>query len=333
MDNLPEKYRPHNITDLYGQPNAQIVYNLADKYVAPCYLFFGPPGTGKTSSAKLIISKIESGFDIFNGKFISDIIEVNCGLNGGVDDIKDIIINKCQTPPRMLSRKYVILDEAQVLTQTAQYALLNIMEMPPPYLTFILCTTEQRKLLHAVKSRCLQTKFIPGAVDDLSKKIIEVCKLESIPYDAESVDIIARSACGSFREAVIILSQYMTMGATIDNVGKYSGSISKALTESILISCFKKDFKSLINQINDIIKSNIKIEEVLKLMLEVCIDLITQKVTQKNNNSSEISSLSLDIPLIKICDILSSAISSMSPATPENLHFQVAMFKIASASK
>ena len=230
MSSLAEKYRPKNLDDLKGQPNALLICELAEHHVAPCYLFYGPPGTGKTSTAKLLISKIEPNFD----QNTSDIVEVNCSLNGNVDDIKNVIYTKCQTMPRTLNRKYVILDECHMLSATAQASLLNIMEMPPPFLTFILCTTEPRKLARPNKSRCLQVKFLPAKQDDLVSVLKNVCEEEGIEHDQESLEIIAQLSSGSFREALMILSQYIAIGATKNNVETYSGSITKNSVEQLI---------------------------------------------------------------------------------------------------
>src|SRR5208337_771369 len=124
----------------------------------------------------------------------------NCGMNGNVEEIRDLITGKCQIPPRRLSRKYVLIDESQMLSAHAQNALLNIMEIPPEFLTFILCTTEPKKLIQPVKSRCLQIKFLMGSNDAVKQNLKSICKQESIKYDNEGLELIVRASGGSFRE-------------------------------------------------------------------------------------------------------------------------------------
>ena len=332
MSSLAEKYRPSTINELLGQPNFNLVYELADSYVAPSYLFFGLAGTGKTSAAKLLISKIEekdlSGLD----RFKSDIIEFNCGMNGNVEDIKDLITDKCQIPPRQLTRKYVILDEAQMLTTHSQNALLNVMEIPPEFLTFVLCTTEPKKLIQAVKSRCLQIKFLMGSELDVKKNLTTVCKKESIKYDENGLDLIARASQGSFREALMILSQYQKTGATGAFVGSYTGVMDKSALDDLLVDAFNGNYGVLMERINNIQKSNIKPEEVMKSILERLVEIIKCKIMEKSDGS-ELFDTVKGLPILKACDIVSEGIKNISPLTPDNMLLQITIFKLCAVKK
>jgi len=328
MSSLAEKYRPQSTDQLLGQPNADLIFNLSETYIAPSYLFFGQAGTGKTSSAKLLVSKIEdkSLSDLSLSK--SDLIEYNCGMNGNVDDIKDLILDKCQMPPRILTRKYVILDECHMLTPHAQNALLNIMETPPDYLTLILCTTEPKKLLQAVKSRCLQVKFIPGDEALIVNKLIYVCESEEIAYEDEGLKSIAKASQGSYREGLMILSQYQEIGATLKNVSNYSGVLSDNEIDEILISAFSNDFDKLISHLDTIQKSNIRPEEVLRLILIRLTGLIKNKI-QKIKSDNELSEIVKKISLIKACDIITASIKNISPLTPDHILLQISLFKLS----
>jgi DNA polymerase III subunit gamma/tau len=332
MQSLAEKYRPQTPEELLSQPNFNLIYQLADSYIAPSYLFFGPPGTGKTTGAKLLIAKVENASMENLAKCQSDVIEYNCGMKGGVDDVKELILDKCQTPPRKLSRKYVILDEAQMLSAFSQNSLLNIMEVPPPFLTFILCTTEPKKIIQAVKSRCLQTKFLPGNPKDLEANLEKICRSEKIDFDGRGIAMLAKASAGSFRESIMMLSQYQQIGAKVSNVSQFAGLLSKEEIDNILVETFTRKFDVLIERIKLIQSSNVKPDEILASLLERLNEIIECKILEKSDNSKLYDVLS-DFPVLKACDIVYEAIKNITPATPDNLLLQITIYKLAALKK
>lgn len=325
MDSLAEKYRPNDAEEILGQPNAALVFDLISSHVSPAYLFYGPAGTGKTSAAHVLASIIEGQPCHEVVQYTSDYIQQNCGMNGGVDDIKELILDKCQLPPRVLKHKYIVLDECQMLTTNSQNALLNIMETPPEYLVFILCTTEPRKLVQAVKSRCMQVKFLSGKIKEIQNKLIYVCQHESIAYDDKGLELISRAAQGSFRNALIILAQYQKIGATHDNVANYSGAIDRDLCREILQSCFTQDYACLTALADKVNKTSVQIEGVMQMLLEELVYLVKCKALDKDDELLQMA----HVPLLKLCDIVLDTLKSMSPATPESLAFSTMLFKLS----
>lgn len=326
QDYLTEKYRPKEIESLCGQPFANIVYELSSTYIAPSYLFFGTPGTGKTSFAYILASKIENNLDLRNYK--SDFIEVNCGMNGNVDSIKELI-DKLNIPPRILKREYVILDEAHMMTSHSQNALLNIMESPPSFLTFILCTTEKNKILPAVQSRCMQVKFLPINDKSLVDRLEFICQKESIEHDIESLEIIAQQSNHSMRESIVLLSTYKNLGVTKEVISQYIGFITSEYIENLIINCLNKSFKEVTQQVTDIKKYNINYTSCLRLIYEKLIDSVIKKMNGGVDKIIECSTNN-KISLVKCCDILDKSLKDLSPQVPEELHFQTVIFKLTS---
>jgi len=323
MKSLAEKYRPQSTHDILGQKNIQRIFELLNDYIAPCYLFYGSPGCGKTSAAKILVSKIENK-NIENLNSLSDFIEYNCAMNGGVDQIKELIIDKCNLPPRQLSRKYVILDECQMLSSTSQNSLLQILENPPEFLTFILCTTEPKKLVQALKSRSLQVKFNDAEIPDIIDLLKKVADAEKIKYD-DSIEIIAKNSNGSFRESLMLLSQFIKIGATEDNIISIMGSAPESLIKELFYCCFNNDKQKLINTITQILKSNINPDEALKEAFNIVTSEISEKII---GNSTEFLKNAGQNSLVKIDDIIFQHINNINPAVPSNLNFQLCFFKI-----
>lgn len=323
MQSLAEKYRPRTEGEIKGQPNVQLIFDLSEQYIAPCYLFYGTTGCGKTSSAKVLISKIENVELNLLHNYKSDVIEHNCSMNGGVDQIKELILDKCNLPPRQLKHKYIILDECQVLSNTSQNALLNILECPPHYLTFILCTTDPRKIIQAIQSRSLRVKFIDALTKDICDLLTDICQKENIIQEPEALEMIAQNASGSFREAIMILAQFQKIGATKENVMQYAGGITKTNVNNLLIYAISKQHQALITELNQLTKSNVKPEEVLKIALLIITEAMQQKVIDGK-------SLFGNVSLIKVSNIILEHLNLINPAIPDTLNLQLCFFKLAS---
>ena len=147
---LYNKYRPHKFTELMQNAPSNLSKGKIDHHA---YLFFGSPGTGKTSCARLAmaeVSDLKSLNTIIDGNH-PDYFEINCAVNNGVDDIREIISDKINTLPVSASYKFVIFDECHMLTTSAQNALLKTVEEPPNHVKFFFCTTEINKVLPAIK--------------------------------------------------------------------------------------------------------------------------------------------------------------------------------------
>src|SRR5579862_4514012 len=242
MAALYRKYRPQTFADVVGQDAVvRTLTNaiLADK-VRQAYLFAGPRGTGKTSLARILAKSVNCAqgptpapdltchacVAISNGTSL-DVVEMDAASQRGIDDIREIRERVVLQPVEGRSKVY-ILDEAHQLTDAAWNALLKLIEEPPPHLLFVFCTTELAKVLPTVRSRCQTFVFARPRLPELLKLLRRVADGEEMDVPDAALALVARSARGSFRDAVSTLDQLSsaTGGAiTVQDVLQLLGAV------------------------------------------------------------------------------------------------------------
>ncbi len=224
------KYRPQKIKELdLESVRLALTEALKAKEVAHAFLFVGPKGTGKTSSARIVARsvncvkrksnqgepclKCEMCKNILNAKTL-DLIEIDAASNRGIDDIRDLKAKINLTPSRAKIKVYII-DEVHMLTTEAFNALLKTLEEPPSHAMFVLCTTEPQKLPETITSRCFRVSFNKATEKEIVRSLSRVVKGEKIKINKKDLLVIANKANGSFRDAVKILEQLASVGKSI----------------------------------------------------------------------------------------------------------------------
>jgi DNA polymerase III subunit gamma/tau len=218
---LYRKYRPQGFDDVIGQePIVRTLKNaIASDQVRQAYLFAGPRGTGKTSLARILAKGLNCAqgptpdpdkvchacVSIANGTSL-DVIEMDAASQRGIDDIREIRERVVLQPAEGRYKVY-ILDEAHQLTDAAWNALLKLIEEPPPHLVFVFCTTDLGKVLPTVRSRCQTFVFSRPRLPDLVRLLSRIAQEEGIDAPEQALALVARSARGSFRDAVSTLDQ------------------------------------------------------------------------------------------------------------------------------
>jgi DNA polymerase-3 subunit gamma/tau len=218
---LYRKYRPQDFDEVVGQEAVvRTLRNAIERdQVRQAYLFAGPRGTGKTSMARIVAKAL----NCVNGPTASpcgecnscrtiaagtslDVVEMDAASQRGIDDIREIRDHVILQPVEGRYKVY-ILDEAHQLTDAAFNALLKLIEEPPPHLVFIFCTTDLSKMLPTVRSRCQTFRFERPRLGELTRVLRVVADGEDIETTDAALSLVARSARGSFRDAVSTLDQ------------------------------------------------------------------------------------------------------------------------------
>src|SRR3990172_6886854 len=230
MTALYRKYRPLDFDEVVGQEAVvRTLRNAIHRDLVPqAYLFAGPRGTGKPSLARIVAKALNCGRGltatpckecnscrtIAAGNSL-DVIEMDAASQRGIDDVREIRERVILQPVEGRYKVY-ILDEAHQLTDAAFNALLKLIEEPPPHLVFIFCTTDVTKMLPTVRSRCQTFLMARPRLTELTRVLRRVADGESIEIPDSALALIARSARGSFRDAVSTLDQLAS--ATAGNV-------------------------------------------------------------------------------------------------------------------
>ena len=223
------KYRPDSFESLVGQDNiARTLKNsIVRGQLAHAYLFCGPRGVGKTSTARIFAKTIncsnptpdmepcgrcESCLSFAEGRSYC-IHELDAASNNGVDDIK-ALMEQVRIPPQVGKYSVYIIDEVHMLSQSAFNAFLKTLEEPPAHAIFILATTEKHKILPTILSRCQTYDFNRITVEGMVKNLRHIAELEGINIDDESLHVIAKKADGAMRDALTLFDQTVAFCGT-----------------------------------------------------------------------------------------------------------------------
>jgi DNA polymerase-3 subunit gamma/tau len=215
------KWRPQTLSEVVGQdPVTQtLLHAVESAKIAHAYLFCGPRGTGKTSTARILAKAVncpdgaggepcnacDTCRSVAEGRAL-DVIEIDAASNRGIDEIRSLR-EKANYAPSLARYKVYIIDEVHMLTEAACNALLKTLEEPPPHVIFVLATTEAHKVLATIVSRCQRFNFRRLRQPDIVDKLKLICKKEKIHIETPSLELIARAATGSLRDAENILQQ------------------------------------------------------------------------------------------------------------------------------
>ena len=227
------KYRPQSLAELVGQHSvAQTLINAIEHdRICHAYLFTGPRGTGKTSSARILAKSLncEKGPTVTPCQICSQCIEIKEGnspavfeldaaSNNSVDDAR-ALIERAPLVAQGGRHKLYIIDECHMLTKEAFNALLKTIEEPPPGVIFVLATTEEHKVPPTIVSRCQRLMFKLVNQDELKVHLRNVAKIESINIDEDALELVARRSGGGLRDALGLLDQAGLLSTSEKPVG------------------------------------------------------------------------------------------------------------------
>ncbi len=252
---LHHKYRPQTFADLVGQEAiaTTLTNAILTERIAPAYLFTGPRGTGKTSSARILAKALncqkqnqptespcgvcEVCISITSG-YSLDVVEIDAASNTGVDNIRELI-ERAQFAPVQCRYKVYIIDEVHMLSTAAFNALLKTLEEPPKHVVFVLATTDPQRVLPTIISRCQKFDFRRIALEPMVKHLLYIASQENINITSDAITLVAQVAQGGLRDAESLLDQLsllpgeVTVEAVWDLVGAVPEQDLMALTKAI----------------------------------------------------------------------------------------------------
>ncbi len=212
------KYRPQKISELNSVAVREMLSKMLEGKNLPtgrqglphAWLFSGPRGTGKTSAARILAKEVNGNDKDLNLEIevgsCPDVIEIDAASNRGIDEIRELR-DKIKLAPMRAKFKVYIVDEVHMLTTEAANALLKTLEEPPAHAIFVLCTTDPEKLPETVVSRCTRIQFKKPTIAEIVVKLKIVTKGEKLEIRNEELEMVAKAARGSFRDAIKILEQ------------------------------------------------------------------------------------------------------------------------------
>lgn len=298
---LYRKYRPSTFDEVAGETDIikTIKNSLKENKMAHAYLFTGPRGVGKTTTARLIAkglncmengvtdtpcNKCENCIDISKNKFI-DLIEIDAASNRGIDEIRSLK-DKINYQPAKGRKKVYIIDEVHMLTKEAFNALLKTLEEPPAHVIFILATTEPDKILETIISRCQRYDFKPVNQKESIDHLLMIAESEGVKIDDSSLKLIYEKSGGSMRDAISIFEKLISScygeEITLEKTEKILGVIPEKKLAEFLEIISKNDLVNGINFLDSLWNDSINVEEFLKSFAYYLKELMIEKKSPFN---------------------------------------------------
>ena len=303
---LARRYRPQAFDDLVGQePVAQSLTNaIQTNRVAHAYLFTGARGVGKTSTARILAKclncekgptptpcnqcdfckAISTGDDI-------DVLEIDGASNRGIDEVRELRQNVQFRPSRARYKIYII-DEVHMLTREAFNALLKTLEEPPPHVKFIFATTEVQKIPVTILSRCQRFDFAGIGMQQIIQRLREITDQEKMKADDNALELIARRAAGSMRDAQSLLDQLLAFASeklTVAQVHQLLGTANEEKVAELASAILDHDPKKTLDSLNRFIEEGLQLGEFLDQLTDYWRDLMIARCTGAENQIFSVS--------------------------------------------
>jgi DNA polymerase-3 subunit gamma/tau len=358
---LARRYRPQQFADIVGQePIARALVNaLESNRVAHAYLFTGARGVGKTSTARILAKALncargpttkpcdacENCQSIALGEDI-DVLEIDGASNRGIDEVRQIR-QTLQSRPAKSRYKIYIIDEVHMLTPPAFNALLKTLEEPPSHVKFIFATTEVQRIPITILSRCQRFDFAGIDVARITGQLRQILASEQLQADDEALEIIARRAAGSMRDAESLLDQLLAFGGTaaegrltVTQVHQLLGTAHADRVVALASAALERDAKQALDLLGNAADEGLQLGELVDQLIDYWRDLMVVRcaggdarnlsVPSANRGSlaAQASSLNLDTILAGL-DILSATKSRLRGNSHSRVLVEMALIRLA----
>lgn len=357
---LYRKYRPQKLDDIVGQAHIKRALTNAIELnkISHAYLFTGPRGTGKTSTARILAKSL----NCVNGPTITpceecesckaitatvpiDVIELDAASNRSVDDAREIL-EKVNYAPVNGKYKIYIIDEVHMLTDAAFNALLKTLEEPPKNVIFILATTESHKVMDTIKSRCQRFDFKRITTNDIIEHLRKIADKEQIKISDEALSVIAKSSAGGMRDSLALLDQVSTMGATdeitVDDINSLLGRISFDSLMELSSDIANSDGAAAINHLEKIYNDGNEPIQILTnlllffkniLVLKTCnresVSLITGLSDEQIKSMQSLADGLEKHQVLFVINKISAYIKELKETTNQQMWLEVALIDLA----
>ena len=353
---LYRKYRPGQFSDVIGQEHvtAPLSRALDSDRIHHAYLFTGPRGCGKTSSARIMARSMnceqgptsnpcgvcQSCIDLApNGPGSIDVIEIDAATYRGIDDAKELRERAVYAPVHARFKVYII-DEAHQLTRDAFNVLLKLVEEPPPHLRFIFATTEPDKIIPTLRSRTHHYPFRLVSAKTLAQHMALMCEREGISADPAALALVARAGAGSVRDAQSVLGQVIAgsgpEGVTYADTVAQLGFTDESLLSQVVVAIANGDGAALFTLIEQVVTSGHEPRRFANDLLDHLRDLVvvTQVPDAATSGLFEIPNEQIDdlvsqaklftpAQLVRVADLVSSGLSELRGAASPKLQLEL----------
>ncbi len=353
------KWRPRLYSDVVGQEHITktLKNSISSDRVHHAYLFSGPRGVGKTTTARIHAIALNNHTDDYEPDLNSelakqlgegramDIIEIDGASNNSVDDVRRLREN-AKYPPVNGKYKVYIIDEVHMLSDSAFNALLKIIEEPPPHLVFILATTEPQKIPATILSRCQRYNFRRMEIEEIVEQLSMIANAEGLVIDEESLQIIARKGDGSMRDSQSIFDQAIAFcGRDIKytELASALNLIDEMFYFRISAAIINHDIKEIFAISNEIVTHGYDVKECMSGLLEHFRNTLTVVTTTKTDliktskafkaKYVEFAHNMAKADLLRLMDLASRTENDLRFASSPSIKFETALVQMASMDK
>ncbi|MDP2929262.1 MAG: DNA polymerase III subunit gamma/tau [Candidatus Omnitrophota bacterium] len=354
------KYRPQAFDEVIGQSHitTTLANAIALEHVAHAYIFAGPRGVGKTTTARILAKALNcekgpaanpcnacpSCLEITQGVSL-DILEIDGASNRGIDEIRNLRENVKFSPSKGRFKVYII-DEVHMLTQEAFNALLKTLEEPPAHVKFVFATTQAHKVPPTILSRCQRFDFRRISIKDIVDSLKVIAKKENLKADDDALILIAKHSDGSMRDAQVVLDQISSFAdgrISLEDASKILGAVSDGILFALADSIKSKDAAKALKIIDDLIDEGKDVSQIVLHLIEHFRNLSVAKISKDPKALIDASIEKIKLyeeqagrftveDMLYIVYTLSNTIDFVKKSNMARVPFEIAMVKLTRTS-